>query len=145
MKKGQRKRYFTAQTKLEVVQRYLAGESPSALGREYSIRPTLVHQWVTEYERRGVAGLRGLGRPRKEEALAEALPFAGEADSGKLALVAAQRRIAALEQKIGQQELEIDFFKHALRHLETSRPPIPGPGGTASMRSSERGRSRKAD
>jgi len=145
-------RHFSPKTKLEVVQRYAAGESPGALGREYSIRPTLVHQWAVAYRRLGIIGLRGMGRPSKAAALAEvAAPVpmvaagGGDEDVARLALVTAARRIAALEQKIGQQALEIDFFKHALQHLETSCPPGRRPGTTASTPSSGRGRSGKAD
>jgi transposase len=55
------------------------------------------------------------GRPRKvvtesgngEEALA-----------GRGELLAARRRIAELERKVGQQELELDFFGEALRRIK---------------------------
>jgi hypothetical protein len=35
--------------------------------------------------------------------------------------VAAARRIAELEQKIGQQQLDLDFFRAALRHVGAPR------------------------
>jgi hypothetical protein len=35
--------------------------------------------------------------------------------------VAAARRIADLERKIGQQQLELDFFRVALRHVRELR------------------------
>jgi hypothetical protein len=59
--------------------------------------------------------------------------------------VSAQRRIALLEKKIAQQALEIDFFKHALRHFETELPPVGRPGATAPIPSSGTKRNRKAD
>jgi hypothetical protein len=58
---------------------------------------------------------------------------------------AAQRRIALLEKKVAQQALELDFFKHALQHFETSPRPTASGGATASTPSSGRGRSGKAD
>ena len=136
------KRYFSPEIKLEVVQRYLAGESLQSLGEAYSIRPTLVHQWVMVYRRNGAVSLRGLGRPSQEAVARELLPpSAGEPES----LSAAQRRIELLERKLAQQALEIDFFKHALRHFETPLPPVGRPGATAPIPSSGNKRNRKAD
>jgi len=138
------KRYFSPETKLEVVKRYAAGESPGALGREYSIRPTLVHQWVTVYRECGLAGLRGPGRPSREALAKELLPNASEVDAAN-SPAAVQRRIALLERKIAQQSLEIDFFKIALRHFETSPQLADQPGATAPTPSSGPKRNRKAD
>jgi transposase len=42
----------------------------------------------------------------------------------------ARRRIAELERKIGQQQLELDFFRQALRQVRLST----GPGVTGSTR-----------
>lgn len=146
------KRHFTPATKLTVVQRYAAGESPGALGREFAIRPTLVHQWVTAYRRKGMAGLRPAGRPAlatEAAALLAAEPAAVAPLAGQTAeqaeLVAARQRIAALEHKIGQQQLEMDFFRKALRQVESVCPPAVRPGAPASTPSSGRRRNRKAD
>lgn len=142
MMRGMR-RYFAPATKLEVVRRYVRGDRAAVLAEEYSIRPTLVHQWVRLFQRLGEAGLRDPGRPRRAD-LAQALlrsDVIGQSDN----LSAAQRRIALLERKIAQQGLEIDFFKHALRHFETPLPPADRPGATAPTPSSGRKRNRKAD
>jgi hypothetical protein len=50
----------------------------------------------------------------------------------------AQRRIAALERKIGQQQVELDFFQQALRQVREQRLRSGVPGGTASTKSSKR-------
>jgi hypothetical protein len=50
----------------------------------------------------------------------------------------AQGRIAALERKVGEQALLIDFFKGALQRIKGSRRPKDGPGGTASSPRSKR-------
>jgi len=139
-----KKRYFPPEVKLEVVRRYAAGELPGLLAKEYGIRATLVHQWATVYRLHGDAGLRGAGRPSQQELAARLMPSAVE-ESADQSLAAAQRRIALLERKIAQQGLEIDFFKVALRHFETSPPPAEGPGATAPTPSSGRKRNRKAD
>lgn len=137
------KRYFPPEIKLEAIRRYESGESLRSLGEVYGVRPTLVHQWVMFYRRRGVIGLRGPGRPSREaiarELVRDEVEPAGSGDGS------AQRRIALLEQKIAQQALEIDFFKHALRHFETELPPAGRPGATAPIPSSGNKRNRKAD
>jgi len=53
-------------------------------------------------------------------------------------LARARERIAALERKIGQQQVDLDFFKGALRRIEASRRPSDGPGGTGSSPRSRR-------
>ena len=138
-------RYFSPAVKLEVIQRYEAGESPSALAEEYSIRPTLVHQWATVYRQQGQAGLRGPGRPSREAIAAELAGKVPPGDQARNSLTSAERRIALLEKKIAQQTLEIDFFKLALQHFETVPQPVVRRGATALTPSSGRKRSRKAD
>jgi transposase len=143
-------RYFSPETKLEVIRRYAAGEKPGELAKAYAIRDTLLHQWVCIYRERGEAGLRGPGRPDRSEVVAKLAgqdppPEDPPPDTPK----AAQRRIALLEKKVAQQALELDFFKHALQHFETSPPPIAAPpgargGATAPTPSSRRGRGGKA-
>ncbi len=46
-------------------------------------------------------------------------------------------RIAELERKVGQQQLELDFFQRALRQVEVTRATRVLPGGTGSTRSSK--------
>jgi hypothetical protein len=43
-----------------------------------------------------------------------------------------------LERKIGQQQLELDFFRQALRRVGGARRPSDGPFVPASTRSSRR-------
>jgi transposase len=50
----------------------------------------------------------------------------------------AQRRIAALERKIGQQQVELDFFQRALREVKEQRLRSGVPGETATTKSSKR-------
>lgn len=127
-------RSFSSATKHEVVRRYLSGESATLLGREFSIRPTLVFQWKDVYLRKGAAGLGGVGRPGRAQMLEglKAQPLDDLADP----LVLAQRKIALLEQKIAQQALDIDFFKLVLPPMEKPRPLSVQPGAQTSMPSS---------
>jgi hypothetical protein len=52
--------------------------------------------------------------------------------------VRARKRVDELERKVGQQQLELDFFRAALRQVEGARQPSDGPGERASTRSSRR-------
>jgi len=72
--------------------------------------------------------------------LAEAQALAAaRGPSAKAAdLAEARRQIAALERKVGQQQLDLDFFKGALRHIEASRQPNERPGVTVSSPKSRR-------
>ncbi len=138
-------RYFAPETKLEVIQRYAAGEKPGELAKVYAIRDTLLHQWVCIYRQHGEAGLRrGPGRPNRA---AVAAKLAGQDPPPEVPPddpASAQRRIALLEKKVAQQALELDFFKHALQHFETSPPPTASGGATAPMPSSRHRRGGKA-
>jgi hypothetical protein len=64
---------------------------------------------------------------------AEAMPELTAAE-----LDVARKRIAELERKIGQQQVELDFFRQALRQVKEARRPSTGPGVTGSIRSSKR-------
>ena len=69
------------------------------------------------YAELGEAGLRRQrgGRPRKEALEAGS---SSETDLGRGQLLSARKRIAELERKVGQQELELDFFGEALRRIK---------------------------
>ena len=139
-------RRFSREFKLAALSRMAAGENVSALARELGVRRKYLYQWRDRFRAGGAVALRSRGRPRKSEVLAmrggdeELLPPPAEMPSpappDELAL--AHRRIAGLERKIGQQALELDFFRQALRPAGDERSPRGAPGGTASTRSSRR-------
>jgi transposase len=134
-------RLFTREFKLSVLNRMVAGENVSALARELKLRRKLLYRWRDQLRRGGPAALRTRGRPRKAVLAADAAAAAraaprATAPPGELAV--ARARIGELERKIGQQQLELDFFKRALRQVKASRRPSDGPGATASTPSSKR-------
>ena len=107
---------YAPELKLAAVRRVLAGESVSAVAQELGICRKRLYVWKDRYAELGEAGLvqRRAGRPRKPVAEgngAEALTARGE-------MLAARKRIAELERKVGQQELELDFFGEALRRIK---------------------------
>jgi transposase len=106
-KKAAKQSEYGAELKLEAVRRVLAGERVSAVAQELGIRRKRLYVWKDRYAELGEAGLvhRRGGRPRKQTVAAPRL----EATAGRGELLAARKRIAELERKVGQQELELDF------------------------------------
>lgn len=127
-------RLFSREFKHEAVRRLLAGENVSALARELTVQRNDLYVWRDRFRLGGADALRGPGRPRKAEAVVKV----ATGDPAASQLDAAHQRIAALERKIGQQQLELDFFRQALRQVKGARRPSDGAGVTGSTRSSKR-------
>lgn len=136
VKRGRR---FSREFKLSAIERLEAGESGTDLGLELGVSRTLIYQWRLAWRRGGEAGLRLPGRPAKDAGSAPAWPAVspGPAKGGS-ELAVAQRRIAELERKVGQQQLDLDFFKLALRHFEAQEAPSEEPGAKRPSPSSRR-------
>ena len=122
-------RIFSREFKVSVIRRMLAGENVSAIARELQVRRKELYVWRDRFRAGGAEALRGRGRPPKR--LATAPPSAAD-------VAVAQRRIVELERKIGQQQLELDFFQRALRQVSGQRRPSDGSGAMPSTRSSKR-------
>jgi len=128
------KRSFSPDFKLKVVKRMEAGESITALSAELAVKRTLLYRWRDAVRRYGVKAFSGKrGRPTKV-AMLERKQGVEEATE----LAAAQRKIAELERKVGQQQLDLDFFKQALRHIEAARRQNNARGATAFSPTSRR-------
>ena len=139
-------RLFSREFKLAALARMEAGENVSALARELGVKRKYLYQWRERFRAGGPIALRSRGRPTKAEVLSMQVDRAAlPAPSGTMPqptppdeLALAQRRIAELERKIGQQQVELDFFQAALRQVGGTRRLSGAPGGTASTRSSKR-------
>ena len=107
---------YAMELKLAAVLRVRAGESVKAVAQDLGIRRKRLYVWKDRYAELGEAGLvrRRGGRPRKE---GSAAGNGSETMVGRGELLGARRRIAELERKVGQQELELDFFAEALRRI----------------------------
>ncbi len=131
------RRSFSREFKLEVLGRMASGESATALGRELRINRIILYRWRDALRDGGEVALREKpGRPPKAEAAQMALAR-GPAGRAK-DLAEARRQIAELERKVGQQQLDLDFFRQALRHFEALNQADDKPGATASSPSSRR-------
>jgi transposase len=129
-------RVFDRDFKLMVVRRMLAGENVTALAREVNVLRKDIYLWRDRFRSGGAEALQRKGRPRKTDGLATG----GEPGAAKpgTELDVARRHIAELERKVGQQQLELDFFRQALRQVKEARRPSTGPGVTGSTSSFKR-------
>ena len=127
MTKGPRqreRRLYGREFKLMAIERLKDAGNVSALADELGVRRELLYKWSRLHAVGGAEALVDAGRPRPSAQAPEAMD--------------AQRRIAVLERKVGEQALLIDFFKGALQRIEASRRPKDGPGGTVSSPRSRR-------
>jgi transposase-like protein len=92
------RRKFTKEFKLTAVRRLEGGQSMAEVARALEVHPSDLHRWRRELQDHGVRAFSGAGKKRAEES-----------------------EIAALQRKIGQQTMEIDFLKRALQHVEEQR------------------------
>lgn len=125
------RRRFTREFKLAALARFDEAGDVRALARELGIRRELLYKWRSKYQAGGASALTTTGRPR-----AVPMPAADSAEVWDDA-ERARRRIAELERKVGQQSIELDFFREALRQVRDLSQPKGGLGGPASTRRSK--------
>ena len=95
---GLSRRLFTKEFKLAAVRRLEQGVSIGEAARALEVNPNVLHRWRREFRAGPGNAFPGHGKERWAEG-----------------------RIAALERKIGQQALEIDFLKGCLQRIEQQR------------------------
>jgi transposase len=118
-------RVCSTEFKKGAVQRMLKGESVSALHRSLDVTRSMLYRWRATYRQEGMAGLsRPQGRPSRSATAGPASASAEDAAAG---------RIAELERKIGQQEMDLAFFRRAFKPVRESRRNNAVTGGTASI------------
>ena len=123
---------YSREFMLKAVERLEAGERASALAIELNLQRTIIYHWRDRLRANGAEALTSnRGRPRPPEVLAAEGVRASRARAD--GLVQARAQIAELERKVGQQQLDLDFFRGALQHIEGSRRPSVAPGVTASL------------
>ena len=103
-----RRRQFTREFKLQVLQEADSGKSISQLAREHQVHPTLIRRWRQQLRHQGERAFPGNGRAVSDEA-----------------------RIAALERKVGQLTMENDLLKKVLSRLEETPRSARGNGGSS--------------
>jgi transposase len=114
-------RTFSTEFKQAVVLRLEAGDRIATVSEELKIRRKLLYEWRAAYRRLGAAGLNRKRGPKPGGARAS--PDAAPATPSPLTdLARAQARIAELERKIGKQQMDLDFFREALRLIDARDP-----------------------
>ena len=91
-------RRFTREFKESAVRRMEMGVAVAEVGRAAEVSPNGLYRWRRELREFGSRAFVGPGRSRAEE-----------------------QQVAALEGKVGQQALEIDFLRGCLQHVEEQR------------------------
>lgn len=124
-------RVFSTEFKERAVLRLLAGEGFSALAAELGVRRKLLHDWVKAYRRDGVTGLNRKRGPKPGSHCATP-PSARQHATDPLRH--AQARIADLERLVGQQQVDLDFFRQALRFTGANSQSSTAPASTRSSK-----------
>ena len=107
-------RVFRVEFRIAVARRILKGESVSALSNELKIKRSVLYRWRDAYRDQGAAGLsRPIGRPPGATGRSVSTASAG--------VVAADRKIAELERRLGRMALENDFLKRAFKRVKEAR------------------------
>lgn len=122
-------RVFGVEFKLAAVKRLLKGESVSALSKEIGVLRKDLYVWKRAYQRGGESLLWPRGRPDRDRTAQARAAIKSQAE-----LTQARQRIGELERKIGQQELELDFFEKALRCVEQTGKPTSERSANSSKR-----------
>jgi transposase-like protein len=120
----------TPEFRLEIVERMLSGESVIALAGQYRLARSMMYRWREAYRLEGAAGLaRTPGRSPGRAARPQTGAGAGSKVSGVEQRL--RQKVSELERKVGQQAVEIDFFKGVFKRLE-ELPKAKRRGGDAS-------------
>ncbi len=120
-------RFFTTGFKERAVLRLDAGVSATVLAAELGVPRKLLYDWRQAYREHGVAGLN-----RKRGRKPGKLPVKSEVRGDALSL--AQARIAELERLVGQQQVDLDFFRRALRLTDAAPASGTAPSSTRSSK-----------
>src|ERR1039457_4999617 len=107
---------YSRELKVACMRELDAGKGVAEVARQYQISPKRLETWKGEWRAKGE------------------LAFPGKSARPQTRLDA--ERIAELERKIGQQTMEIDFLKKALRRFRDHPQPVVANGDASSMNKS---------
>jgi transposase len=124
-------RYPTAY-KVKAIKRIERGEGVLPVARELGISRKLLHDWIKAWKAHGPEGLNRKPGPKPGPRRLKPVPTY---DDKRSALTLAKARIVELERLVGRQQMDIDFFRKALRAL--GRPVVQGKNVSASSKSSK--------
>jgi transposase len=122
-------RRFPTAFKLKAIRRAEGGEGVLPVARKLGISRKLLHDWIKAWKAHGPEGLNR--KPGPKPGPRKLKPV--QAEEKRSALAQASARIVELERLVGRQQLDIGFFRKALRALE--RPAAQGKPASASLKS----------
>jgi transposase len=125
-------RQFPTAFKLKAIKRVERGDGVLPVARELGISRKILHDWIKAWKAHGPGGLNRRPGPKPGPRKLKPPP---SYDDKRSALAQAKARIAELERLVGRQQMDIDFFRQALRALE--RPAAQGRPASASSKSSK--------
>src|SRR5277367_4256858 len=116
--------------------------------KELGIARKLLYEWGWAWRLHGAAGLNRRRGPKKglrrkmatsdpPGSLAGSAPSAEGTSASVAELARAKARIEELERLVGRQQLDLVFFRKALRLADALQGPAPARGETNSSRSSK--------
>lgn len=121
--------------KVKAIKRVERGEGVLPVARDLGVTRKALHDWVRAYKAFGPEGLNRKRGPKPGRRRLRPVPdVPARVRQGGMAV--AQLRIAELERVIGRQQLELDFFRQALRALDGKA--TQGKRGPALPKSSKR-------
>lgn len=129
--KRPRLRRHSAEFRVEIAQRMLAGECVMALSKRYSLPRSMMYRWRDAYQHGGPAALSG-AVGRRSGAAGPVAPAAKGDVEQRL-----RREVAELQRKVGQQAVEIDFFRRVFKRVEELPKANRRGGGASTPRSDE--------
>jgi hypothetical protein len=109
----------------------------ATVSKEFVIDRKLLYEWRCAWRREGAAGLNHRRGPKKGlmrkiatgdpsgAALAISAPSAEGTSAPVAELASAKARIEELERLVDRQQLDLDFFRKALRLVDVARGPAP--------------------
>ena len=115
--------HYRIEVKQAAIERVLRGERMSQVASDLGCGRGRIHYWLKQWEKHGGTWpelLRGAG---------SGPPPGGSAE-----------REAELERLVGQQQVQLDFFREALRLMEQVRRPTVEPDAPSPTSSSRAGR-----
>jgi transposase len=126
---NQRMRVFSTSFKEGVVGRLESGEALAAVSKELGIARKLLYEWRWAWRRHGAAGLNQRRGPKPG--------LMRKMATGDPPGARAKARIEELERLVGRQQLDLDFFRKALRLADALQGRAPARGENSSTRSSK--------
>jgi transposase len=107
---------YPREFKVSTMREIDSGKSMAEVARMYQVSPNRLQAWRGEWRAKGELAFPGPWARPQTKLDAE--------------------RIPELERKIGQQAMEIDFLKKALRRFREQLPPVVGNGAAVSTNKS---------